>query len=91
MVSVECFKMFSSRFHAQGLKIEKCRSHHDNHDLKLYSLEWPTADEAATKAKMPTGIFANRRRNIARKQNPTSSGAGRVKPRFFRELGRARR
>ena len=74
MVSVECFEMFSSRFHARALKNEKCRSHQDNHDLKLYSLECPTADEAATKAKMPTGTFANRRRSIAR--NPTSSGAG---------------
>ena len=70
MVSVECFEMFSSRFHARALKNEKCRSHQDNHDLKLYSLEWPKADEAATKAKMPTGIFANRPRSIARKQKP---------------------
>lgn len=79
VMSVQCFEMFWSRFHARALKIEKCRSYQDKHELKLYLLEWPTADEAATKAKMPTGIFANRRRSMTRKQkpeNPTSSGSG---------------
>lgn len=68
MLSVKCFEMFSSPFHARALKIEKYRSYHDKHEFKLYSLEWPTADEAATKAKMPKGIFVNRRKSIARKQ-----------------------